>query len=253
MFLLPGVDHAYITVAEDDRFLTAARSDPATQLWERAQCQFGQDPGVDASTAEDVVVCDDVRTDDRWPNLQACWRLAGEVRSVLSPRLFLQQDTVDSLTLCSTAPDAFSGSEGHTVAATFAVHAVMAIQAAQDRLTAVVVASDSSREGDTAIGRLMTREKITGDTALDRLRCAGVVVRRDGRTRATPRHLHPAPHHLARPLDHQAARRSAVNPTAGSSALVKRCAGKRCSVIRMRVFRLPVACRPQVGARSTRH
>lgn len=173
VFVVPGADHASITVAVDDRFVTAAGSDPATGTVDEFQLELMQGPSLDAITALDVVVCHDVRTDDRWPALQARMDAAGDVRSVLSLRLFLQEDTVGSLNLYSNAPGAFTG-EGQAIGAVFAVHAVVAMQAAHDRVKAanLQAALDNSRQIGAAIGIVMARESITADAAFHRLRRA---------------------------------------------------------------------------------
>ncbi len=173
VFVVPGAEHSSITVAVDDRFVTAACSDSATGTLDEFQFELMQGPSLDAITALDVVVCHDVRTDDRWPALQARMDAAGDVRSVLSLRLFLQEDTVGSLNLYSNAPGAFTG-EGQAIGAVFAVHAVVAMQAAHDRVKAanLQAALDNSRQIGAAIGILMARESITADAAFHRLRRA---------------------------------------------------------------------------------
>ncbi len=68
---------------------------------------------------------------------------------------------------------AFAG-EGQAVGAVFAVHAAVAMQAAQDRFKAanLQAALDNSRQIGAAVGILMARECITADADFDRLRRA---------------------------------------------------------------------------------
>ncbi len=173
VFVVPGAQHASITTTDDDRLWTAACTDPDARAWDQVQYEVRQGPCLDALTAADVVVCQDVGTDGRWPALQARMDAAGGVCSVLSVRLFLQQDTLGSLTLYSAEPAAFTG-EGYAVAAVFAVHAAVAIEAARDRFKAanLQTALDSSRQIGAAVGILMARENLTDDAAFQRLRRA---------------------------------------------------------------------------------
>ncbi len=57
MFVVPGVQRAYITMTDDSRFWTAACSDPAVRTWDQVQYELGQGPCLDVFTAADVVVC----------------------------------------------------------------------------------------------------------------------------------------------------------------------------------------------------
>lgn len=198
LFVVPGTQRASITKGDDGRFATAACSDPATRAWDQVQYELGQGPCLDAITAADVVVCADLLIDNRWPALQARMDAPTGVRSVLSLRLFLQQDTVGSLTLYSTVPGAFTG-DGQAVAEAFAVHAAVAVQAAQDRFKAanLQAALDSSRQIGAAIGILMARENLTDDAAFHRLRRASQNANRKLRDVADEvvftGHLAPAP------------------------------------------------------------
>lgn len=172
VFMLPSAERASVTVIEGERFVTAECSDSAIRAFNELQYKQRQGPCLDAITDLDVVVCDDVSIDDRWPALQGRTETAGDVRSVLSLRLFLQHDTVGSLTLYSTTPGVFTA-QAQAIGSVFAVHAAIAIQAAHDRERAADLQAAFDNNRERTAGRLLAHETITTDAGIPRLHRTG--------------------------------------------------------------------------------
>ena len=88
--------------------------------------------------------------------------------SMLSMRLFLQQDTLGALNLYAGDRDAFSDHD-RAIGTAFAAHAAIALQAAHDheQLQNLRTALDSSRRIGAALGILMCRHNLTERQAFD--------------------------------------------------------------------------------------
>ncbi|MDP9225516.1 MAG: GAF domain-containing protein, partial [Actinomycetota bacterium] len=128
---VPGCDHAGVSLVVDERFVTPAASDDLPGAVDRIQYETGQGPCLSAIREEAIFCTDDLREDIRWPDFSA--RAAAEtgVRSMLSFRLFLREDTLGSLNLYSRAPRAFT-EQSKSLGAVFASHAAVAFAAARE-------------------------------------------------------------------------------------------------------------------------
>lgn len=107
------------------------------------------------------------------------------MRSMLSMRLFVEEDTLGALNLYSKRPEAFD-EHGRAVAAALAAHAAVAISHSRQRERAdnLEKALESNREIGIAIGILMARGLSTREEAFDALRHAS-------------QHLHVKLHNIA--------------------------------------------------------
>jgi len=92
------------------------------------------------------------------------------VESILSFRLFAEEDTMGSLNLYSTKPAAF-GDEARELGAVFAAHAAVALSGArkEEQLHEALQSRDVIGQ---AKGLLMARQNVTSDEAFDMLRKA---------------------------------------------------------------------------------
>lgn len=86
-------------------------------------------------------VTDDLAAEGRWPAFSARTVAETGVRSMLSFRLSLAQDTLGALNLYSTVPAAFSP-DSQVVGQVFASHAALALQAARQSEQVQVVTQD---------------------------------------------------------------------------------------------------------------
>ncbi len=128
---IEGCDHAGITVIDGSEFRTPAATGEVPRQVDRIQYSTGQGPCLDAIREHRRFVTDDLLAEQRWPLFSARTVAETGVRSMLSFRLFLEQDTLGSLNLYSTQRAAF-GPDSQAVGAVFASHAALAMSAAQE-------------------------------------------------------------------------------------------------------------------------
>jgi transcriptional regulator with GAF, ATPase, and Fis domain len=164
---IPGAQCAGLMVVERRREMnTRAATDELVHRVDRAQFEADEGPCLDmaheAHEAQAVRRMDDMSTEQRWPGFT---RRAAElgVRSMLSFRLFVDKDTLGSLSLYSTEKNAFDDESEH-VGLLFAAHAAVAMSDAQqkEQLSKAVSARDLIGQ---AKGILMERHKLTADQA----------------------------------------------------------------------------------------
>jgi GAF domain-containing protein len=172
--IVPGAEHAGITRGRDGKFVTvAATSDIATRT-DEIQYSLRSGPCVDAVLKDRTFRAADLRTDPRWPRFG---RLAAEqtgVLSMLSFRLFIEDDnSVTGLNLYACTPEAFD-ENSEMLATLLATHGALAIQAAAalERVEHLQTALDSSRDIGVAMGILMYAHKLSRAQAFDLLRIA---------------------------------------------------------------------------------
>lgn len=171
---VPAAEWASLTQGRRVRFQSVGATADAARAADGIQYELGTGPCVDAALTESVYRTDDLSTDDRWPEFsrRAVAELA--VRSMLSYRLFIEDDDViAALNLYSTRPGAFDA-EAEVVGTLVATHGGLAITAAlgRERAAHLERALLNRREIGIAMGVLMTRHKIDRDQAFDLLRVA---------------------------------------------------------------------------------
>ena len=139
--LIEGCDHAGVTMVVGGQVMTPAASGPVAIAVDKLQYEANQGPCLDALRRHAVFVTDDLATEDRWPEFSA--RAAAEtgIHSMLSFRLFTDDDTLGSLNLYSAARAAF-GSEATATGGVFAAHAALALASARSRERAERLAGD---------------------------------------------------------------------------------------------------------------
>jgi transcriptional regulator with GAF, ATPase, and Fis domain len=168
--VVPGADHAAVSLVMRRREVqTTASTDDVCDRIDQAQYETGQGPCLEAIWNQEVVKIGDLAHGDRWPEFAKTPVSLG-IRSMLSFRLFTDEDTAGALNLYAAAPVAFSDESirvGHVLAA----HAAVGLEHAQE--VAGLERSIASREViGKAQGILMERHKIRGDEAFDLLRRA---------------------------------------------------------------------------------
>ena len=125
-----GCDHAGVSIINEG-VRTPAASDDVPRRVDRLQYDAGEGPCLDAIWKHDVFHTGDLRSEDRWPHFSS--RAASEtgVLSMLSFRLFVEQDTFGALNLYSRRAHAFDD-DSRRVGQVFAAHAAIALQAARE-------------------------------------------------------------------------------------------------------------------------
>jgi transcriptional regulator with GAF, ATPase, and Fis domain len=169
-----GCDHAAISLVYRHRAIdTVGATDGVPHQVDAIQYEVGQGPCLNAIAEHEVFLIDDLAIDERWPRFSR--RAAEEtgVRSMLSFRLFLEEDVLGALNLYSRKVQAFD-EQGYAVGTVLATHAAIAMRGAQerDRGDQLEQALASNREIGMAMGLLMARGLMTEDQAFAVLRRA---------------------------------------------------------------------------------
>jgi transcriptional regulator with GAF, ATPase, and Fis domain len=169
-----GCDHAAISIVRRRGGIeTVAATDDVPPRVDAIQYATRQGPCLDTIFEQQVCVTEDLAADERWP---AFSRRAFEetgVRSMLSVRLFVQDNTIGALNLNSRQQAAFD-EHASAVGTLLAAHASIALSAASEREHAEQMADAlrTSREIGMAMGVLMGRSGVTEDEAFTMLRRA---------------------------------------------------------------------------------
>lgn len=168
--LVPGADHAGITHVRQGRFTTPAASSDVARLVDRAQYETSEGPCVAAIREADEILTEDLRADLRWPEFSRLTLARTKVRSMLSFRLFLQEDTLGALNFYAERAYGFDDAD-RSIGRIFATHAAVAWQAARDQeLTEHLnTALATSRRIGAAIGILMVTRHTTEEKAFELL------------------------------------------------------------------------------------
>ena len=171
---IAGCDHASISIIRRRGGIdTVSATDDVPTRVDAIQYATGQGPCLDAIADHGAEIIDDLALDERWPAFSRRTFEETGVRSMLSFRLFVQDDTIGALNLFSRRPAAFD-ENGCVVGTVLAAHAAIAMSASRDRERAEQLqdALQSNREIGMAIGVLMGRTGATQDEAFAALRRA---------------------------------------------------------------------------------
>lgn len=126
---IEGCDHAGITIMNGRVYTPAATGDVPRQV-DQIQYATKQGPCLDAIRHHRMFVTDDLLAEQRWPLFSTRAVKETGIRSMLSFRLFLNQDTLGSLNMYSAACAAFDV-DSQAVGQVFASHAALAWSAAR--------------------------------------------------------------------------------------------------------------------------
>ena len=172
--VVPGAEIASITRGIRGHFETVVATDQMANDADAIQYELRSGPCVDAILEDTVFRTGDLAHDRRWP---VFGRRAAEtigVLSMLSFRLYMEDDDVIAgLNLYSTRGDAFDAT-AQTIGTLLASHAALAMGGvmAQQRVLNLERALNSNREIGVAMGILMARHAVTREQAFDLLRIA---------------------------------------------------------------------------------
>jgi ANTAR domain-containing protein/GAF domain-containing protein len=170
--VVQGAEHSAITRGRPGKFKTVAATSELPLHVDSLQYELGYGPCVDAIVEHTTYLTGDLASEERWPGFGP--RAAEEcgVMSMLSFRMFLEDDDlIAGLNFYSSKPNAFD-EHAQTVGLLLATHGALAVSALQRGETAAHLARAlaSNREIGVAMGVLMAQHKISRAQAFDLLR-----------------------------------------------------------------------------------
>lgn len=166
--LLAGCDGvSMMLIGRGGRIETPAFSSDVARDSDLAQYATGEGPCLDAIEHHRTIVLNDLETDERWPDYRARALELG-VRSMISFRLFVTDDSLGALDLYSTQVNAFD-ERSQLVGQAFAAQASVALRAAMTE-AGLQTALRSRDVIGQAKGIVMARYRITSDMAFDTLK-----------------------------------------------------------------------------------
>lgn len=172
---VPGAEHAGITRYHKGVLETLAATSELVMATDRIQYALNSGPCVEAIRAGEVLRTGDLRSEPRWPEFGPRAYDAMGVRSMMSFRLYMeeQDDVVTGINFYSTKPDAFS-LWAQTIGLLLVTHGALAVANAwaRKRNADLSRALVSNRVIGVAIGILVSTHKITPEDALGLLRIA---------------------------------------------------------------------------------
>jgi GAF domain-containing protein len=172
--LVPGAAAAGVTVVAADGYETRAATDELAERVDSIQFDVQDGPCIDAAVEETAFRVDDLRSDPRWPTFGPRAVEETGVLSMLSYRLFFEDDDLTAaLNLYSTKPEAFDDAAQviGLAATTYGAELITSERRHVDTVN-LKRALDTNRDIGAAIGVLMTLHKVTRDQAFDLLRVA---------------------------------------------------------------------------------
>lgn len=163
---VPGVWAGGITQVHRKQVSARVPTDEMVRQCDEAQQELGEGPCVDAIWQRETVVVDDMNAETRWPRFAA---RAAELRigSMISFRLFVQEDTLGALNLYGDHEVRF-GDEAQIIGEVFAAHAALALSGARHhrQLSESVASRDAIGQ---AKGLLMCQHRLDAQQAFDLL------------------------------------------------------------------------------------
>ncbi|HEX2024084.1 MAG TPA: ANTAR domain-containing protein [Acidimicrobiales bacterium] len=167
---LDACEFAGISLVEKGTITSPASSNDVPRKVDAIQSETGEGPCIDAIKEHEVFQTGDLRNEKRWPQFSSRAHEETGICSILSIRLFIEEDTMGALNLYSTASDAFDDSDV-ALSSVFAVHASVAMSAARREETLEQKARSRDMIG-RAKGILMARSGATDDEAFEMLKKA---------------------------------------------------------------------------------
>ncbi|MCE0768065.1 GAF and ANTAR domain-containing protein [Pseudonocardia kujensis] len=169
---VPGCRHAAMSlVRAQGPIRTVAATDELPERVDEVQYRTGQGPCLQAIETQVPYRTGDLATEERWPDFAKAAVEETGVRSMLSFRLFVREDTIGALNLYSCEVEAFDH-RSFALGALLAGHAALAMVAAREKEHARDLdrALESSRDIGVAMGILMAGRRLSRDAAFEELR-----------------------------------------------------------------------------------
>jgi GAF domain-containing protein len=167
-----GCDHAGISLVVGDHIATPAQSDQIPAYIDLIRSEIGEGFNRDALRAHEAFASGELAGDQRHTRFSSEVVARTGVRSMLSLRLFVDENTLGALNLYANAPGAFD-EDARSVASIFATHAALALDIAQQRQTLTETSDGEDVEVIAqAKGLIMERDGVNETVALAWLRDA---------------------------------------------------------------------------------
>jgi GAF domain-containing protein len=158
-----GCDYAgVIFVHGRNHIETAAATDPIVAKVDAMQMEVGEGPDVSVIEDRLGVIVSDTRSESRWP-LWAAQTYEAGIRSLMSVRMYTDDETIGTLNAYSIKPNAFDVDD-QAVAHVLARHAAVALGSAR-KIENLWMAVDARKRIGQAQGILMERFDLTADQA----------------------------------------------------------------------------------------
>ena len=167
---LDGCDFAGISRIDGRKITSPASNNDVPSLVDAIQAEVGEGPCLDAIREHEVFQTGNLAAEQRWPRFATRANQETGICSILSIRLFVEEDTMGALNLYSRGRDAF-GEVDVALGSVFAAHAAVALSASirEENLERKVESRDLIGR---AKGILMARSDLTDEQAFDILRRA---------------------------------------------------------------------------------
>lgn len=170
-----GAEHAAITVKRGKQaYQTVASTGQLPLLVDSIQYETQEGPCLQALQGGHVLRSDDLANDSRWPRFGRRAADATEVVSMMSHRLFIEdEETIGALNLYSRKPAAFAALPV-TALDELATHVAIALARAaeHEQNQHLRTALESNRDIGVAMGVIMALHKVSKEQAFDALRVA---------------------------------------------------------------------------------
>jgi GAF domain-containing protein len=161
--LVPGSESCdVLMITGPSTFESHASTSGLPPQLDNLQVTLGEGPCLDAADGPEMIRCNDLRADTRWPKFAAAAVEAG-VLSILSFRLYTQAGRSGALNMFSTRADAF-GTESEYAGEALAAHAAVAILASRKELQFKSALASRDRIGQ-AKGMLVERFSVDAEQA----------------------------------------------------------------------------------------
>ncbi len=167
---LSACEYAGISLVERSKITSPASSNDVPRKIDEIQSATREGPCIDAIKEHEVFQTGDLKNEARWPNMAVRAHEETGVSSIVSIRLFMDEETMGALNLYSTARDAFDDSDV-ALGSVFAVHASVAMSTAR-REESLEQKAQSRDVIGRAKGILMARSGCTDDEAFAMLKRA---------------------------------------------------------------------------------
>ena len=160
---LDACEYAGISFVEKTRITSPASSNDIPRILDAIQSETGEGPCIDSIREHEVFMTGHLEREVRWPRFSSRAHRETGVCSVLSLRLFVDEDTMGALNLYSSVCDAFDDIDV-AVGTVFAAHAAVAMAAARREQGLERKAQTRDVIG-RAKGILMARSGVSDDDA----------------------------------------------------------------------------------------
>ncbi|GAA5107697.1 GAF and ANTAR domain-containing protein [Alloalcanivorax gelatiniphagus] len=166
--LVPGCDHAGITINEKRGLVTRASTDEVARQADQLQADLGEGPCLEVMRDQETLVSADLASEERWPTWakRACEDLG--VGSMMSLPIHTEPRSFGALSLYARAGGGFDADD-LAVGQALAAH-ISVIISAERQIDQLGVAIDNRTVIGRAEGILMERLQMSEDQSFDYLR-----------------------------------------------------------------------------------